>query len=92
MSAEIQETQQRLAEWAALLVEFYEGKDHAAKPAIDAQLKNLRGRAAAWRDALWWFANQANLEDTTAAYYVSYFGASVLEEAVRVGFGSEQLG
>lgn len=27
-----------------------------------------------------------------AAYYVSYFMSSVLEEAVRVGFGSEQLG
>ena len=84
--------QGRLEEVAAVLVEFYEGADHGAKPALNERLGDMRSRANAWRDALWWLGATADLGATPATYYVSYFSASVLEEAVRVGFGSEQLG
>ena len=74
--------QGRLEEVAAVLIEFYEGADHGAKPALNERLGDMRSRANAWRDALWWLGATADLGATPATYYVSYFSASVLEEAV----------
>ena len=64
--------QQRLESWAALLVEFYEGKDPAAKAALNERLGDERSRAAAWRDALCWLGPARDLDGAGAAYYVSY--------------------
>ena len=62
--------QGRLEEVAAVLVEFYEGADHGAKPALNERLGDMRSRANAWRDALWWLGATADLGATPATYAV----------------------
>ena len=85
--------QARLKEWAELLTAFYEGKDAAQKAWLDRELNRRRAAPHAWRDALLWLAPPRAVDASHGAeYYVTYFAASVLEEAVRVGFGSERVG
>ncbi|CAH0378767.1 unnamed protein product [Pelagomonas calceolata] len=85
--------QARLKEWADLLTAFYEGRDPAQKAWLDQELNRRRAAPHAWRDALLWLTPPRAVDASHGAeYYVTYFSASVLEEAVRVGFGSERVG
>ena len=56
--------QQRISEVASVLVEFYESGDHSRKPLLNEQLGDMRSRAGAWRDALWWIANTPDMGAT----------------------------
>lgn len=56
--------QARLAEVAEVLVDFYDGSDTTRKPLLNEQLGDMRSRAGAWRDALWWIQNTMDMGAT----------------------------
>lgn len=79
----------RLQGTAALLVEFYEGRDTKQKAELNAKLSELRCRPETWLDALVWIESSPDMGSSgnALALYMAYFCASALEEAVHMNFG-----